>query len=779
MSKKNKNKKLNNLASQMNLDFGNAERDDEGFVPLNPTTKGTVELGKIKKRLSKLSIGVEDVSDPADPSRDYDPEKASEVLDELEELMKAGKYGKGLTNENRDVINEFVEMFMACDVKQDYAQKLIGMTRKLLSICKSYYEYDEKQRELLDNITYDGVIAKYLGTGAREPVGIVPKGSKFLKKTDIKYPLLHNNMDKAYIIEEGEAIPEGVKEKDSIEGFLIRTYKKLGLSSESNLELELSPKIDGVSINGTIAEDMLINPQTRGDETQSISVMGLNGIEVAHKFSADEQFGIQYEGFVTEEDRIKASKYLKLASPYVSCRHAAAGIMHRLSTVEDDGLLKFISLYPINAEGLDGTYLERMDYIQNFGIVPKDMLKRKVVSGNMEELIGEITSYYSNAKSKRDKLSFAIDGIVITIVDDDYRDAIGRDGRTNKYQIALKFNPTTASAVVDYIELDSGKKGYRTIQAYFKNPVNLDGVVYDHVPIPSVQIFNKMGLKHKNHVTVHRVGDVIPSISVDSNGTGPDIALPMYCPDCKATLEIRNQKLYCRNPSCPGNLAGRFTSFINAMGLDGYGDSFADMLADTLNCKNLADVINLTPDSFINAGVSSNTTAKFPKLLHEGISSKRDYEILGAMGIPGVGPQKAKIILKNLDIMDPDICKDAGWREIEAACNAAVGENQADAASNFMMSQQFVDEVVAIHPYLVNKTESFDKMIRVGHTGGSLSDELMKFCREHNMEVVEGKSFDILITSSMGRSSTKMDVAKKKNLPIYLEDDFMEAYKDQ
>ena len=298
MSKKNKSKKLNNLATELNVNFGNI-RDDEGFVSLNPTAKGTEELGKIKKRLSKLSIGVEDVSDPADPAKDYNPERASEVLDELEDLMKAGKYGKGLVDENRKVVDEFVTMFMSCDVGQEYAQKLIGMCRKLLSICKSYYEYDEKQRLLIDNITYDGVLAKYLKTDAKEPVGIVPKGSKILKKTGIKYPTLHNNMDKAYITRESQPVPVGVKETDSLEAFLIRTYKALGLSSESTLALELSPKIDGVSVNGTIVDDMLTDPQTRGDEDQSVAVMGLNGLEVAHNFKAEEEFGVQYEAFVT------------------------------------------------------------------------------------------------------------------------------------------------------------------------------------------------------------------------------------------------------------------------------------------------------------------------------------------------------------------------------------------------------------------------------------------------------------------------------------------------
>ena len=365
----------------------------------------------------------------------------------------------------------------------------------------------------------------------------------------------HNNMDKAYITREGQRVPVGVKETDSLEAFLIRTYKALGLSSESTLALELSPKIDGVSVNGTIVDDMLTDPQTRGDENQSVAVMGLNGLEVACNFKAEEEFGIQYEAFVTEEDRIAASDYLGLEKPYVSCRHAAAGIIHRLSTMEDDGLLKFISLYPIATANLDGTYAERMDYIQNFGIIPDDMPKRKVVEGNMHQLLEYTETYYRDLGSNRDELSFMIDGMVVTVYDDDFQNIIGRDGRTNKFQLAVKFDPATAKSQVDWVDLDCGRKGYRTIQVHLKYPVFLDGVRYDHVPVPSVPIFDDLNLRYDSYVTIHRVGDVIPSITVDFPVKHTKIRLPMECPKCGKKLTIRDGKLFCEDPRCEGNAA--------------------------------------------------------------------------------------------------------------------------------------------------------------------------------------------------------------------------------
>ena len=645
MSKKNKKK-------ASGFDLGKYEfssiRDDEGFIVLQPTAAGKKSLSEITRRKSKVAGKAANTVTVEEPERkEYDPTKMSEMLDTIEDFVRDGKYGKAVANADSVLMEEFIENFRKVDPESELGKKMYGMMRKLLSIGKSFYEYDDKDREILSNDTYDGLLSTYLASGMKEPVGIVPKGSKKLSKVAIKYPLLHNNMDKCYAVHEGDHIPDGVKESGTVEKFLSRVYKSLDLTPSTKLKLEISPKIDGVSINGTIKGDLLVDPQTRGDEDESIAVTGMNGMPVTNGFEADSEFGIQYEAFVTDEDRAKASEYLKLEKPYVSNRHAAAGIIHRLSTMEDDNLLEFLSLYPIATEDLDGTYEERMDYIQNFGIVPDDMIKRRVIKGDMEDLIDEIGELYEKLAKKREKLDYSIDGMIITVLNDEYQETIGRDGRTNKFQIALKFDPATAEAVVEGIYLDRGKKGYRTIQVQFEHPVFLDGVRYDHVPVLSLNLFEQMNLRVGSTVSVHRVGDVIPSIKVIKEGKGKLIETPSKCPDCGEPFTIKNKKLYCEDLLCPGNIVGRFTGFLEKIGLDGYSESFAEVLVNQLKCKTLADVIHLTKESMKEAGIDSELMLKFPKRLKETIQSKHDYEIIAAMGIPDVGPAKAKILLKN------------------------------------------------------------------------------------------------------------------------------------
>lgn len=777
MSKKNKKTKkivVQNQAEEV------VARDNDGFIPLRPTTEGAKKLAEIKMRKSKVSAEPPYVPGeiPAEPVKLYDPKPMSEMLDTLENLVKAGKYGKGIEELNSETLGEFINELEARkdDLDAEISKKIYGMARKMLSIAKSYYEYDPKSRNLISDKTYDGLLALYLATGATEPMGIIPKGLKNQQKTDITYPTLHNNVDKAYIIHEYDSIPEGVKETDSVESFLKRVFKELDISPSDKLAIEMSPKIDGVSVNGTVYKQMLANPQTRGDEDASISIKGMNGMQLTNGFEAENTFGIQFEAFVTKEDAAKASEYLGLNQAYVSCRHAAAGIIHRLSTEEDGNLLEFISLYPIASEGLDGIYEERIDYLQNFGIMPKDMPKRKIVKGNLYSLIDEVDEYYKKLIKIRDDLSFAIDGVVITVVKDEYQEVLGRAGRTNKFQLALKFDPATAIATVRGITLDSGSKGFRTIQVVLDHPVYLDGVKYDHVPVLSAGIFEELGLRTGSKVSVHRVGDVIPSISVVDSGYGSKIKLPERCPSCNRLLTIRHKKLYCRNPECTDNLIGLFTHFFEEMGLEGYNDAFSEMLVKKMKCTSLGSVIRLDDRCFEYSGTTSTMTKGFADKLKEAIGKHRDYEVLGALGLPGVGPAKAKILLEQLkNVPHSEIFEEPG-PQLRAACVAAVGEEQAESLYGYMIGPVFGYAWHAIEPYIKNVTTDFSKIKRVGHTGGALSKRTLDIIRANGFEVTDGKAFDMLITSSMSRSSGKMDAAKKKNVPIFLEDDFCEQY---
>lgn len=796
MSKKHKNRAkgkgrvVENQAPMSINVFG-----DDGDT-LKPTAEGQRKLDEIRRIHPKLVDGQGAEAVKVEPTAEepkvevqppYDPSKMSELLDQMEDLVKDGKYKKILGLPNRKtVVNDFVVHFAQPTTTHtdDDAKKIYGMCRKLLSIAKSFYEYDGDLQELISNVTYDGLLAKYLASGKPEPVGIIPKGKKNLRKVPITYPTLHNNVDKAYILMDGDCVPTGVKETDSIQAFMVRTYKSIDASPETVIELDLSPKIDGVSVNSTVdTKCTLVNPQTRGAHDESVSVIGMNNLAVAKGVEVEDPFGLQYEAFCTDADREAASRYLGLERPYVSNRHAAAGLIHRLCTEADDELLKFISLYPIETAELAGTYAERQDFMSNFKIVPSSMIPRRRVKGTMTQLIDEISKYYHELEAAREKLDFSIDGMVITVMDDEYQNAIGRVDRTNKWQIAYKFDPAKAEATVTGIFLDNGLKGYRTIQVQLEHPVFIDGVRYDHVPVTTLPAYEKLGLRTGSKVTIGRTGDVIPSITVDEEGTGFKLDPPTICPTCGKKMITRNQKLFCDNVECESNVVGKFIGFFDRMGMIGYSESFAEMLHDTMGCRHLADVLKLSDQSFKDKDVTLALSVGFVDKLKDAIASHKDYEVIGAMALPGVGPEKAKMLLEDLKLITDY------WRvtslamgasqKLSAACRRAVGPKLADSLEDAIRSKEFYQEIVAIAPLVTKVTKDFSKKTRVGHTSITLSKDTTALCESLGYEVVDGTSFDILITGSMAATSTKMERAKKMGLPIFTEDDFTKAYAEK
>ncbi|MCM1230202.1 MAG: hypothetical protein NC489_08715 [Ruminococcus flavefaciens] len=761
------------------LPLANEQPDPDGFAKLNPTAAGDTAFAEFMQKRSKKS-GLITKPEPPVAYQDYDPGKAMNQITKAMEFIGKNKFGKAYDVLDKTVLEDLIDAFQNMDQTLANADLVNGTMTKLLQVCKSFYEYDSKQREVIPNSVYDGILAKYTGLGLVEPTGIVPKTDK---KTSIKYPELHNNMDKAYILKEGELVPEGVKETDSVEGFLRRAYFLAGMTTNEEMEIELSPKIDGVSVNGTMKRGCLVDPQTRGDQDASMSIKWLSGIELGDSKN-DDEFGIQYECFVTDEDRVKAGEYLKLSRPYVSNRHAAAGIINRLCTNEDDKLLEFLSFFPIEAADLDEnmSYVNRMKYLKGFACVPDDMIKRVVISGNLDTLLKEIRKKFADWYAKREELSYSIDGVVITVANDKLQSVIGRNGRTNKYQIAYKFDPANAEAIVKGIHLDSGRKGYRTIQVDLEHPVFLDGVRYDHVPVLSADLYDKLNLRVGSKVNVHRVGDVIPSISMIQEGSGKKLKLPQICPDCNGPLDTKNKKLICQNANCKGNVVGKYLAFLDAIGVEGYAESFLQELVKHLDPLYVGEIMclcYLTKDQMKSFGMTDKLSLEFPAKVAEAFETAPDYVVLGAMSWPDIGPARAKELLKGYGGLDKFM---AGFGNPYMPSEwekhiGVIGLNTAKwMLKDPMVLRDLKGDLESVVKCIRNITTDFTAKIKVGHTGGDLSDKALEVCQKHNMEVVDSGAFDILITSNMDSDSGKMKKAKKKGLPIYLDEEFIQEY---
>ena len=351
-------------------------------------------------------------------------------------------------------------------------------------------------------------------------------------------------------------------------------------------------------------------------------------------------------------------------------------------------------------------------------------------------------------------------------------------------QCSKIIDPATAEAEIDHVYLDNGTKGYRTIQVQLKHPVFLDEVRYDHIPVLSKALFDKLGLREDSVITVHRVGDVIPAISVKTEGKGKLLKAPVQC-TCHEFLKVRNGKLFCDNPLCRMNQVGRMVGFFIGIGLDDYNEAFANTIIDfstnrpnTFNYVDLSDLFKLTPDKFAAGGYKTKTYTEFQDKLRAAVAKTPDYQILGSVGISDLGPARAKQILREYkgdwDALAKDVCYHNASRIIKAL-GWTIGSKVVDSMDSLIGLCSTLEEMKE-HMETFSSTKDYD--LRVGHTGFIPSQALRDFCEQRNMELVDGKSFDILIADSLNSVSGKTQVARKKNLPVFTESLFLKQYED-
>ena len=652
-----------------------------------------------------------------------------------------------LTDDELSQVYEFINTF-----QDSYNKPLnIKIAESLLRYAKTWYEYMEYSP--ISDEYYDKLLATY------RLVGHEPNPIAIGNDTEIKHPTLHNNLDKAYRIYDSEPIPDGTAEKTSIESWLSKCYKSLELSKDDMIQLNLTPKLDGVSVIADIRKGVIISGQSRGDESKAMVMPGLSGLNVGDPELDDyDPFTIQYEMYCTHEQRDALSELM--GTQYKSNRSAIAGFRKRLETIRVENLEKYISLYPINGVVGDGMcYAEIVDWITNFALNPNDMVDTVTICGTFDDLLISIKKAFEDAEKIRPKLSFPIDGIVISVVNDRYQKIIGRERRTNKFQMALKFNPAYEDVRISGVTLSAGDKGYRTIMVQLKHPVFIDGAEYTEVQVLSARQFIELGLHDKSKVRIHRTGDVIPKIT-KLDDKGELLELPKNCPTCGHKLIMDKQKLKCVNPDCVENLAGRLRFMFASLDLEGYSSAFADKLV-SVGYNNPCELFNITTDDLISKGITGKIPEAFPEVLKAKLKSVSDHDMLSAIGLPGIGKESAKRICQMYTL---DKLSNSSYNELCEMLKIIKGIKMYKDLAQALHNAK--DELKILSRLNLSSTTGKKSSLVIGQTKYRIGDKYDSILKSLNYSVTESTSFDILVVGDKNSSSSKIEKAIKKDIPI-------------
>ncbi len=358
--------------------------------------------------------------------------------------------------------------------------------------------------------------------------------------------------------------------EDDVHAWLNRLSNYLEIKSE--LSAQSSPlragfycdlKMDGLAVELIYEDGVFTRGATRGD--------GLVGEDITQNLKTVEAIPLKLRGakppnilvcrgevFLTKKEfnRINKEQEKKGGKVYANPRNVAAGSLRQLDPkITASRKLNFYA-YALLDENVK-THAEEYELLRECGIPTNP-------HGKVVQSLQDVFKFHKEWSTRREKLEYEIDGVVVMVNDNDTFRRAGVIGKAPRGGIAYKFSPREATTVVREIKMQVGRTGKLTPVAVME-PVSVGGTTVTHATLHNADEIERLGLKVGDTVIVSRAGDVIPQITQVfpklRSGKEKTFHMPNTCPECVGTVERgvpsasdeKGSNRFCLNPHCLAN----------------------------------------------------------------------------------------------------------------------------------------------------------------------------------------------------------------------------------
>ena len=424
-------------------------------------------------------------------------------------------------------------------------------------------------------------------------------------------------------------------------------------------------KFDGVSINLTYDNGVLIKAVTRGDGIQgddvTENIKTIKTIPLKLKGSYPDKFQIRGEIIIDKNDFIKMNKnrISEGLEPYMNPRNTASGSLKLQDSSEVAKRPLKCFLYQIVTE--ENNFKTQNEYLKNALDWGFNISNTYKLCNNLNEVIKFINFW----EKERLELNFDIDGIVIKVDNLNFQKQLGHTSKYPRWSIAYKYKTEQVSTKLLSVSYQVGRTGAVTPVANLES-VLLGGTYVKRASLHNQDQINKLDLYFDDQVFIEKGGEIIPKIvGIDLNKRDPSskkIKFIQNCPSCGQNL-IRNEsesQHYCLNVNyCPTQIKGRIQHFISrkAMDINGIGNETIDLLYSNGLILNCADLYKLQREDLISLERMADKSIDNIFIgLEE--SKKINFErVLFALGIRYVGQTVAKKLAREFKTIDLLISK--------------------------------------------------------------------------------------------------------------------------
>ncbi len=433
------------------------------------------------------------------------------------------------------------------------------------------------------------------------------------------------------------------------------------LHSDTDIEYTVEPKVDGLAMELTYRNGLLLKASTRGDGyegedvTQNIKTVRSVPLKIKGAQVPDE-IDIRGEVYmdIKEFEKLNKQRELQGEPLFANPRNAAAGSVRQLDPNITASRRLHLACYGIGAiKGLNfRSQTEFMTWLKGAQLPVPAKIVRVV---GIEEVIQAIQAF----EAERDTLPFETDGAVIKVNNVSLQLKLGVRTREPRWATAYKFKAHQGTTRVREIHGSVGRTGVITPYAVFE-PVRIGGVTVSRSTLHNWDEVERKDIRIGDTVVVERAGDVIPRVVmvVKEKRTGLEKAFPIpdKCPACGSSVvrEEGEVAVKCISLHCPAQVQEKIIHFASRGGMDieGLGEKNVELLFSRGLISHFEDIYRIRKEDLLELPRFAEKSAQN---LIEAIEKSKHATLarfLFAIGILHVGEYAAKLLARNFRTLE-------------------------------------------------------------------------------------------------------------------------------
>ena len=479
------------------------------------------------------------------------------------------------------------------------------------------------------------------------------------------------------------------------------------LDSDEPVAYVTEPKIDGLAINLTYEDGVLVRGATRGDGLQGEDVtanlrtissipLKMRGDSLPAAAEVRGEVYMPISGFRELNERV-AELGQKLAP---NPRNAAAGSLRQKDSSITASRPLAVWMYGLgDAEplGID-THWEALEWLREHGFRTNPFAERH----DSIESVAEVCRLW---ETKRVELDYEIDGIVIKVDSYDQQRRLGDLHGRPRWARAYKWAPMTAETKLLQIRIRVGRTGALNPWAQLE-PVEVGGVTVSNATLHNEDDINRKDIRVGDTVIVQRAGDVIPQVvgPVLPHAKGSRrFRMPKNCPLCGTEIvRPEGEAMHrCPNPKCESR--GLETLINWVWDIDGVGEQAIRRLWREGIVTSLPDLYRLTKEQLMELdGYAEISAGNAVAAIEQSKQAMTFGRVLAGLNIPDTGWVTARNLAAHFGTIDELV--NATQEEIQEA--EGIGPGRAEAIAEWFSDEENVA--------LVRELESLGLTMRAG-----------------------------------------------------------------